>query len=272
MAGTTNMQTVFYNKEGAEVWPCRLCTEKGQTKEYVLSAGTGNIEKHLNKQHSIYEDSPMHKRLHAQQQSIQEAMDSAENNTAKKRKLTEETPKEKPLDGAVLEALYVRWIATDNKALRLVECPEFRAFLAYLNGNVNVWLTNSHSTCGEWVLNQYDIEKERVRLRLHSARTKIHLSLDIWTSPNCLPILGVVAHYISEDNQLESSVLAMREIQGSHRGENIALIVEEVIEEWGVVSKLGFIQMDNASNNDTMMRHFSRSKYLFVFNFNHFAC
>jgi len=139
-------------------------------------------------------------------------MESAEHNTTKKRKLTEELIEEKPLDGAMLESLFVRWIATDNQALRLVECPEFRAFLTYLNSNVNVYLTNAHSTCGEWVLNQYKIEKERIRARLHASCTKIHISLDIWTSPNSLPILGIIAHYISEDNKLESAVLAMKEI------------------------------------------------------------
>jgi hypothetical protein len=52
----------------------------------------------------------------------------------------------------------------------------------------------------------------------------------------------------------------MKEIQGSHDGENVAPIVEEVLEEWGIISTLGYLQMDNASNNDTMIRAFSRSK------------
>jgi hypothetical protein len=89
-------------------------------------------------------------------------MDSAQHNTTKKRKLTEETLEEKPLDGATLESLFVRWISTDNQALHLIECLEFRAFLTYLNSNVNVYLANSHATCGAWVLNQYKIEKERI--------------------------------------------------------------------------------------------------------------
>jgi len=260
MVGTTDMQVVFTNDDGVEVWPCKYCAEKGIKKEFMVSAGTKNIEKHLENKHSIHENSPMEKRLQAQQQSIRDAISSAEFNTTKKRKLAEEIPNEKPLDGATLEALYVQWIAADDQALHLSECPEFRAFLTYLNCNINAHLLNAHSTCGLWVLNQYEIEKDRIQLRLHSSCFKIHISLDIWTSPNCLPILGIVAHYISEDNKLESAVLAMREIQGPHEGENIAPIVEEVLREWGIVSKLGYMQMDNASNNDTMMRALSRSK------------
>jgi hypothetical protein len=172
----------------------------------------------------------------------------------------EEVIDEKPLDSATLEALFVRWVVSNNQALRLVECPEFRAFLTYLNSNVNVYLANSHATAGSWVLNQFRIEKERIRLRLHSSRSKIHVSLDIWTSPNSIPILAIIAHYISEDNKLESSLLALKEIEGSHEGDNIAPIIEAELAEWGIISKLGYLQMDNASNNDTMIKALGRSK------------
>lgn len=260
MAGDGDMQTTYYNSEGKEVWPCSFCAKSGKKKEYYTSGGTVNIEKHLQKEHSVYEDSPMNKRLQAHQLSIQDAIDSAEYNANKKRKLTEVIEAEKALDGKVIESLFVRWIATNNQALRIVECPEFRAFLTYLNTNVNMWLPNSHTTSGQWVLNQFKIEKERIRLRLHSSRCKIHISLDIWTSPNTLPILGVVAHYISEDNQLESAVLSLTEIQGPHDGDNISLLVEGILEDWGIISKLGYLQMDNASNNDTMIKALGRSK------------
>jgi hypothetical protein len=81
------------------------------------------------KKHNVFKESPMDKRLKAQQLSMQESIESAVNNLIKKRRLAEETPIEKELNGAVLESLYVKWISTDNKALYLVECPEFRAFL-----------------------------------------------------------------------------------------------------------------------------------------------
>ena len=80
-------------------------------------------------------------------------MDSAQLNPNKKRKLIEEVINEKPLDSATLEALFIRQVILNNQALRLVECPEFRAFLTYLNSNINVYLANSYVTTGLWVLN-----------------------------------------------------------------------------------------------------------------------
>ena len=103
--------------------------------------------------------------------------------------------------------------------------------------------------------------KEQMKSRLHSARTDIHISCDLWTSPNCLSILGFVGHYISEDGQLESATLALVEVEEEHSGENLAGYLQEVVEDWGIGSKLGYIQMDNAKNNDTMMREFEDRKY-----------
>ena len=247
------MQKVFFNEDGREIWPCKHCNGK-----YIIAGGTLNIEKHLWGKHKVFEESPMESKLKTQQLSIRESMASSEANPFKRRKLAQDTFDEKPLDAGTVESLYVKWISTDNKALRLAGCLEFRAFLTYLNANVNVYLPSSANSIGEWVLRQFDIEKERIRQRIQSARSKVHISCDLWTSPNSLPILGVVAHYISEDNILESSTLAMIELKGKHEGENIAPNVVRIIEEWGLLSKLGFFQMDNAGNNDTMLRALSR--------------
>jgi len=49
-------------------------------------------------------------------------------------------------------------------------------------------------------------------------------------------------------------VAAIREISGKHNGENLAAVVMEVIKEWNIQEKLGYFMMDNAENNDTMMK------------------
>jgi hypothetical protein len=165
------------------------------------------------------------------------------------------------LDGDVLEVLYVKFIAACNMPLRLVECPEFRALLSYLNTDINSWLPNAYKTVRTWVTRQFEIEKGKIKIRIQNAKTVIHLSLDIWTSPSNKPIFGIIAHYISENGALEQVVLAMKEIEGNHKGENLAPVLMEVIRDWGIARKLGYIVIDNASNNDTMVQAFSHSKH-----------
>lgn len=172
---------------------------------------------------------------------------------------------DQPLDGDVVEVLYVKFITACSQSLRLVECPEFRAFLTYLNKDINRWLNASHNTIKEWVFRQHKIEEEKMMQRVQNARSKVHISTDLWTSPNAKPIMVIVGHYISEDNDLEHSVLDLVEVEGSHRGENLAPLTFAVICRWGVTSKLGFFMMDNASNNDTMMRRLSSGSFFGVF-------
>lgn len=55
-------------------------------------------------------------------------------------------------------------------------------------------------------------------------------------------------------------MLALREVDGDHSGDNQSLCVLEVIVEYGIASKLGFFVMDNASNNDTLIMGLSKRK------------
>jgi hypothetical protein len=59
---------------------------------------------------------------------------------------------------------------------------------------------------------------------------------------------------------LETSLLALVEVFGAHEGETLAPYILKVVEEWGFASNLGYFVMDNASNNDTMMRYLSLGK------------
>lgn len=235
MRGTNDMQTVFTNEKGKKEWRCRYCMVN-----YQLSDGTDNIKQHLNDMHGVYEDSPKDIRIRNVQIAIETAIASAEANPQKRRRFND-TESTTAFEPDVAEILYVKFIAACNQPLRLVECPEFRAFLVYVNEDITTWLPDSHQTIRTWVLRQYDIERERIKSRVQNARSKVHISCDLWTSPNDFAVLGIVAHYISEDNQLEHSVLALVEITGPHEGENLAPHVIKVVEDWGIVLKLGFL-------------------------------
>jgi hypothetical protein len=257
MRGTNDMQHHFYNAKGKEEWRYQFCLQS-----YVLSGGTGTIKTHLEGYHGIKEDSPTDTRAKNVQIDIEKAMESASKHPHKRRKLNDLDSGSQSLDGDIIEVLFVKFIAACNIPLRLVECQEFRAFLTYLNSDVDRWLPSTHKTVRGWVMRQFEIEKEKIKVHLQNTKTKIHLSLDIWTSPNNKPILGIVAHYISDSGVLEQVVLAMKEIEGNHKGENIAPVVMGVIKDWGIGEKLGYIVMDNASNNDTMMQYISKGKHL----------
>ena len=51
----------------------------------------------------------------------------------------------------------------------------------------------------------------------------------------------------------------MKRVQGAHSGENIAEAVLQVINEYGIAAKIGYLQADNAGNNDTCTRAIFRA-------------
>jgi hypothetical protein len=110
-------------------------------------------------------------------------------------------------------------------------------------------------------MDQFTTEKKAIQQYLQGSQSRIHLSLDSWTSGNHLPILGIIAHTMS-CNQLQEYVLALRVIQGRHTGENLAPIVIDVLQDYGIAHKLGYIQMDNATNNDTLMAAISSGIFI----------
>ena len=81
---------------------------------------------------------------------------------------------------------------------------------------------------------------------------------------NYLALLGIIAHYIAEDGQLQQSVLALRELEGQHTGENQAFIIMSIIKEFGIASKVGYFMMDNAANNETMMKALSVCRFILI--------
>jgi BED zinc finger len=255
MRGTDEMQAVFKNANGKEEWRCRFCTQN-----YLTSGGTHAIKRHLLTQHDITEESTAETRAKNVQIAIESAITSASENPQKRRKLNDSTSGATLVNGDVLEVLYVRFIAACNLPLSLVSSPEFRALLSYLNEDIDRWLPSSGKTVRGWVMRQFDVEKAKIKNTLANAITSIHISCDIWTSPNNKPILGVVAHYIDEKGTLAKAVLSMKEVIGVHDGDNLAGVVMSVITEWEIQDKLGYFVMDNAPNNDTMMRQISLGK------------
>lgn len=165
-------------------------------------------------------------------------MDIARENPQKRRRLNESQGES--MDPDQLEVLYIPWVSACSVTFRMVECPEFRALLYYINKYINTWLPRSHNTVQGWVVRQYEAQKAKIKASLKRSTTRIHVNCDLWSSPNSLAILGVIAHFITRDKELRHVVLALREIDGAYTGENLLPVILYVIVDYGFESNLGF--------------------------------
>jgi hypothetical protein len=73
--------------------------------------------------------------------------------------------------------------------------------------------------------------------------SSIAITSDIWSGNAKEDYLSVVAHYVSKYWALEKRVIGLRLIETAHAGENIAVRVMTVLEEYGVVNKVFFCNL-----------------------------
>ncbi|OWT42294.1 BED zinc finger domain-containing protein [Pochonia chlamydosporia 170] len=201
---------VTLNAKGKSIWRCKYCA-----KEYLESGGTTVISTHLKDRHNIDISSTQETRTALMQATIVDAFEKAHQTTDYKRRCLS-TIATHDVDPAVLEQLYDSGSRPAVWSFRMAKQAEFRALLCFLNPAIDNWLPNSPSTIRSCTLRTYETQKLRVKRETQLALSKVHFTVDLWTSPNALAILGIVAHYTSESGQLEYSVLALRELDGKH--------------------------------------------------------
>lgn len=108
---------------------------------------------------------------------------------------------------------------------------------------------------------------------------QISFTTDIWSDQNRRPYLAITAHWIARIDsgattslQLKASLIAFHCLRGSHDGESLAATIIKLLDRaeitvkvwilcmciWLPVSdafpEVGHFTMDNASNNETMMK------------------
>src|SRR5579871_1152334 len=75
--------------------------------------------------------------------------------------------------------------------------------------------------------------------------------MDAWTSPSCISILGVAAHFIDKSGKRRTTILALRHLEGMHSGENMAGVLLQIFNEYGIQNRIGYFMADNHEANDT---------------------
>ncbi len=100
-----------------------------------------------------------------------------------------------------------------------------------------------------------------MKTELKKTRSNIHLSFDLWTSPNYHAIIAVITHYINSKGHRQTKLLTIHQLKGEHSSENIAASVLKVIKEYRIRDRIGFFVLDNIGSNDTAVEHILCSLY-----------
>jgi len=69
-----------------------------------------------------------------------------------------------------------------------------------------------------------------------------------------MAVLGVFAHFTSKVGIHMNPIIGLCSLEGSHTGSNMAEVIMEILREYGVEEKLGYIIGDNATINASLVR------------------
>jgi hypothetical protein len=105
------------------------------------------------------------------------------------------------------------------------------------------------------VIEEYIWHRSTIINSIAIAKSKLTISFDRWKANNdVLDLLGVVVHYLRDDDKLYNVVLTMRDTLRSHTRANMADHLFDVLKEYQISSnQIAYFAADNATNNNTAL-------------------
>jgi len=160
----------------------------------------------------------------------------------------------------VWRLIFIKWIVYCHIAFSQIENRYFKEMVRLLNETL-ANLIPGRKTIRKWIVEEFEKRKKEVRHELRAARSNIHISFDLWTSPNCYAIMAIVAHYIDCNGKRQAKLIALQSLDGEHTGENMAALLLKVFREYKIGSRIGFFITDNTSSNDVCIDLVLRKLY-----------
>lgn len=90
----------------------------------------------------------------------------------------------------------VAFVVICQLSINLMVNSLFVELLQVIYPNIESILPKASKTIRGWIIAAFEARKLVLKEDLHKSISKIHFSFDLWTSPNHLALLGIVAHYI----------------------------------------------------------------------------
>jgi coproporphyrinogen III oxidase len=81
-------------------------------------------------------------------------------------------------------------------------------------------------------------EQDNLRKKFQEISSKISFTLDCWTSKNQKSYLGVTAHWISNNWQLQHCTIEFSYFEGSHSGKNLSDVFFKILKENNLLTKV----------------------------------
>ncbi|KAF7130778.1 hypothetical protein RHSIM_Rhsim10G0144300 [Rhododendron simsii] len=135
--------------------------------------------------------------------------------------------------------------------LSMVEHAGFRRFCHTLQPTFHVIHRN---TMKRDIFNIYDVEKVKTMRLMERNKSRVSLTMDMWTSiSKKRGFMVITAHIIYDSWKLQSRILRFVYVPCPHTAEALCQVLMDTFLEWNIDRKLYTLIIDNCTTNDAMI-------------------
>ncbi|CAA7260564.1 unnamed protein product [Cyclocybe aegerita] len=160
-----------------------------------------------------------------------------------------------------LEGFYkclIRWIIVDDQSINVIDSRELHNLLTYISYELMDDDIPHRSTLMNLIIQHFFKEYGKVLLEIKDAAGRVSYTADAWSHNDLSSFLAITAHYmyITPEGHLvlRNRLITFHHLEGSHDGKNLADVFFHVLQEVSGLDCIGMITLNNAGNNDTMMK------------------
>lgn len=146
--------------------------------------------------------------------------------------------------------------------LNFVRWPEYQALLSAINPTIEDYLISSGGTVAADLDTAHAAHQQSIKARLLSARSLIHISMDVWSSPHRKSFIAIHAQWVDEAYVPRKALLGLPNLRHSHAGAAMARHLMAVVREFDLAHSLGYFIGDNDTKNDTCLRQLAEDLLL----------
>ncbi|KAL6521772.1 hypothetical protein OROGR_018341 [Orobanche gracilis] len=155
-------------------------------------------------------------------------------------------------DMAAMKESAAEWVCMHEHPFSIVEEEGFNIMQ---KRGMPVWTKITRTAVKEDFFIVYEREKEKLKKAFKKVQ-KISLTTDLWKSKNQkMEYMVLTGHWVDNSWNLQKRVLNFVHLPPPRPGIAIADEILKCLRGWGLENKVYTLSVDNASNNDTCIRH-----------------
>ena len=139
-----------------------------------------------------------------------------------------------------------------------ITSPEFQRLVLCLNPSIGDDLIVSRSTLIAHFTNIYNFYRPELEAKIQNAKSLVHISPDVWTSPDQeKSFIAVHAQWVDENYAVRNMLIGLSECPWGYSGPYQASYIVEMIKQFSLSSKVGYFTGDIAGSSATYLEEIS---------------